>query len=743
MSIKDHKNWLVWKEKHKPTSALTGKQAGWNRNLSTYAEAEQFCLYNKGYQIGLCFSEDLPYIGLDLDACIGSEGIEDWARDAILTLVDSMVIDNKSVSGTGIKVVLKCSAEVKRGVKYIDAEQHGDHKPQIELFSDNKYFALTSPFLISDDDAQEVDLKVLSEVMGYDVSETAEATEAQPEGDTTPEELRKYLSKLDVLDYNTRDTWFKMMQAAHHGTGGSDEGREVFKEWSMGDPSQFNEAAFNNDWGSCKPKGKNRMVTIATMIAEIPREERPRIEPEQDFEVMPVVQGNLLPWLVNDSMRNHASVVGQMAQDPVGKICKFVSEWGKWIIYSDGIWVIDNSGCMFHSVVMDYVEGLKSRIPNTGGEESAKALGWISSLLNSNQTQGVIKQAKGQRGLAIKVADITENKYLLNFKNGTYDLKEDKFRAHSPEDFCFHQCDTNYVEGQEAPTWERVINDVFAGDLDLIRYVRRLMGLSITGDCSDPVFNIFYGDGCNGKSTMVQCIADLLGSYSGHLPSELLDSRKGLHPTYMAQLHNARLAIFAELEADVPLAESTVKKLTSQDTIEARRMRENPWFFKPTHTSIICTNHRPMIKGRDTGIWRRIRLVPFTVDLESRKDVTIPDRLREEFAGIANWLIQGYREFVAEGVGSCKAVDDATEMYRVDEDEFARVADDLFTHKAGNDLLVVDAFQSYVRTGGKLGRKKFCMEMQRVGHGKVRKAVNGSRPYVFENLMLAHKDFGG
>ena len=125
MSIKNYKNWCVWKQKHQPTSALTGKTAGWNKNLSTFAEAEQFCLYNAGYKIGLCFSEDLPYVGLDLDACIGDDNLEDWARDVVLSLVDSMVIDNKSVSGTGMKVVLRCSKAIKRGVKFVEARQHG------------------------------------------------------------------------------------------------------------------------------------------------------------------------------------------------------------------------------------------------------------------------------------------------------------------------------------------------------------------------------------------------------------------------------------------------------------------------------------------------------------------------------------------------------------------------------------------------------------------------------------------
>ncbi len=744
MSIKSYKNWLVWERKDRPTSALTGKQAGWNRNLSTYSEAKQFCEDNPSFRLGICFSKDLPFVGLDLDSCIDSEGkTESWAADMLakLSTEDSATVVNTSVSGTGVKVILPCSGSIKRGVRFVEAKRHGGHVPQIELFTDNKYFALTESLVIVED-AKEVDIKSLSEVMGYDVSQIEEVKPSGAQaGTTSPDELKSMLDKLDIMDYQNRQDWIRMMQAAHHGTAGSQEGKEVFNDWSSGDAEQYNKHSVDRDWDSLKLDAA-RPVTVATIVKAMKPEDRPRIEPESDFDKLPVKEGNLLPWLLNEASRNHSNVVRQLSEDPEGRLCKFVEDWGQWIIYSDGAWRIDSGGSRFHGIVMEFLCRLSSRIPESGGEESAKAEAWISNLLNYNNTNGVIKQAKGERGLRIGLGDIGESPYLLNFRNGTYDLKEDKFRGHSPEDFCFHQCNTDYVEGQTSPTWERVINDVFAGDDDLIRYVRRLLGLSITGNCSDPVFNIFYGDGCNGKSTIVQCIADLLGSYSSHLPSELLDNRKDMHPTYMAKLHNARLAIFAEMEADVPLAESTVKKLTSQDTIEARRMRENPWHFQPSHTSVICTNHRPLIKGRDAGIWRRLRLVPFTVNLEDKKDITIPSKLREELAGVANWLIQGYREFVAMGVGTCKAVDEATEMYRVNEDEFARVAEDLFTKKAGSFVLVVDAFQSYVRTGGRLGRKKFCMEMERIGLPRTRKSVNGTKPYVFQNIALSNNEFG-
>jgi len=245
--------------------------------LSTFAEAEQFCFDNPGFQIGLCFSPDLPYVGLDLDSCVGGDGVEGWAKNILLSLSDSVVAENKSVSGTGCKIVLKCSRQVKRGVRFVDAAKHGDHVPQVELFSDSKYFALTSPLLILDE-ADEVNLENLSDVMGYDVTDLrkAESSEATA-GDVTPSELEQMLAKLDVLNYDSRESWFRMLSAAHHATGGSDEGLEVFRSWSSGDADSFNECHLQRDWESLDT-GSARPITIATIVRELAPEDRPRIE---------------------------------------------------------------------------------------------------------------------------------------------------------------------------------------------------------------------------------------------------------------------------------------------------------------------------------------------------------------------------------------------------------------------------------------------------------------------------------
>tara|TARA_R110002020_G_scaffold368536_2_gene580344 strand:+ start:2724 stop:4979 length:2256 start_codon:yes stop_codon:yes gene_type:complete len=740
------RNWVVWQQKHQPMSCLTGKNSGWNRSLGTYYEAVQFCLNasTDQYKLGYCFTLETPFVGLDLDACRNPDtgDIAVWAMRIWNTLKDSIVLSNVSVSGTGVKLILRCDQSLKRGVDFVDETGFGDHKPQVELFCSSKYFALTD--FDQDDinhDASPVNTNLLSAVMGYDVTDIAPEIKTTTSGDTLPSELADLLSRLDVMEFQDRDRWIKVMQASHHSTGGSDAGKEVFKKWSAGDEGSYSESDTERDWNSLNLDAA-RPVTLGTIISMIPPERRKRIEPEQEFEAVEQVSTRVLPWLLNEMLRTHEKLVRQFVMEV--KTLRYVAEWKQWIAYVDGKWIVDAGESIKHGIVMDYISDMADRVPNTDGEEAAKASMWASRLGNWNNTNALLKQLRGARELNISSEQLLDNQYLLNFTNGTYDLKADEFREHRLDDYCMQQCDTDYVDGAEATNWIRAVGEIFGGDQELVSYVRRLLGKSIAGDNSSPTFNVFFGDGCNGKSTIVQTVGNLLGEYSCSLPSEMLDSRKELHPTYFAKLFGKRLAMFAEMEANTPLAEGIVKKITSSDAIEARRMYENLWSFDPTHTAIICTNHKPKIKGQDTGIWRRMRLIPFEVDLTKRVDKTLQGKLDREKAGISNWLIEGFREYRKQGEGVCQAVTDATSDYRNDQDVFAEVAGELFEKVQGEFVKTSDAHSHYARSGGRYGRKTFVTEMKRIGYEAGRVQKNGSRVMAFLDMRIVNElsEFG-
>ncbi len=149
----------------------------------------------------------------------------------------------------------------------------------------------------------------------------------------------------------------------------------------------------------------------------------------------------------------------------------------------------------------------------------------------------------------------------------------------------------------------------------------------------------------------------------------LLVKHGDVHPTERADLFGKRFIAAVETEDGRRLNESLVKELTGNDTIKARRMREDFWAFKPTWKIALCTNHKPTVRGTDHGIWRRIRLVPFTQTFDGdRQNLKLPERLRAEADGILAWAVRGCLNWQQQGLGTAEAVVQATEAYRAEQD---------------------------------------------------------------------------
>ena len=201
-------------------------------------------------------------------------------------------------------------------------------------------------------------------------------------------------------------------------------------------------------------------------------------------------------------------------------------------------------------------------------------------------------------------------------------------------------------------------------------FLQRALGYCLTGDVSEQVLLLFYGMGKNGKSTLVNVLLTLLGPYAMKATSELLMvTRSDRHPTERADLFRKRLVATIETSAGGRLNEVFVKEATGGDPIRARRMREDFWQFDPTHKIILATNHKPEIRGTDYAIWRRMRLVPFTVVIPpEERDGRLSEKLRAEYPGILAWLVQGCLQWQQKGLGEPEEVMQATEDYRHEMD---------------------------------------------------------------------------
>lgn len=287
---------------------------------------------------------------------------------------------------------------------------------------------------------------------------------------------------------------------------------------------------------------------------------------------------------------------------------------------------------------------------------------------NASKLEAAIKVLATQ--LQVTIAELDRDPWLLNVANGTIDLRTAELRSHDPEDLITQITDVEWDDDARAPTWEAFVSGVMGGDLQLAMYLQRLVGYSLTGLTTEHALAFFYGGGRNGKSTFVNTVRTMLGEYACAAPRDLLFQRRGEgHPTDLARLYGKRLAVCAEIGEHTVLDEAKVKDLTGGDAVSVRRMREDFWDLIPTHKLLISGNHKPHVQGDDLGIWRRIRLVPWSVTVDiAAVDKDLPTKLRAELVGILRWAVMGCLEWARVGLAEPEAIQRATSEYREEND---------------------------------------------------------------------------
>ena len=281
-----------------------------------------------------------------------------------------------------------------------------------------------------------------------------------------------------------------------------------------------------------------------------------------------------------------------------------------------------------------------------------------------------------EEGIVVSPDDLDADPYLLNCRNGTFDLREGELRPHDPADLLTKMAGTAYDPAAEGRVFAAFLERV-QPDPDMRGYLARLLGHALEGRIVSHVLPIFHGDGGNGKGTLIAAVLAALGDYADAADPELLTARTfDAHPTGTADLYGLRLAVLHESDHGRRLAEGTVKRLTGGDRLKARRMREDFWSFEPSHTFVMLTNHRPVVSGADEGIWRRLRLVPWDVVIPpAERDEELGDRLALERAAVLAWLVAGYHDWRARGLADPEPVTRATDAYRAESDALGRFLD--------------------------------------------------------------------
>jgi putative DNA primase/helicase len=296
-----------------------------------------------------------------------------------------------------------------------------------------------------------------------------------------------------------------------------------------------------------------------------------------------------------------------------------------------------------------------------------KVLRWHEQSQNASRIDAAVKILRTR--LVVHLAELDSNPWLFNVANGTIDLTTASLRPHDRDDLITQISNVEWYDGATCPTWDGFVTGVMGGNRELAIYLQRLIGYAMTGTTREHILAFFYGTGLNGKSTFMSTIRTMFGDYACAAARDLLfeDKHGHRHPEELARLYGKRMVVCAEIGEHNSFDEAKVKDLTGGDVVSCRRMRENSWDLVPTHTLFISGNHKPVVKGDDIGIWRRIRLVPWTVTV-TEVDKDLGEKLKRELPGILRWAVVGCFEWLEHGLAEPEAVRTATADYRSESD---------------------------------------------------------------------------
>lgn len=303
---------------------------------------------------------------------------------------------------------------------------------------------------------------------------------------------------------------------------------------------------------------------------------------------------------------------------------------------------------------------------------------------SDGKIKAMVNQAMTQSRLIITETD--KNDYLLNIKNGTLNLKTGLLEKHDRRNFCTKVVNVEYSPKAQCPNWTEFINKIFIGDAELINYIQKSIGYSMTGDANLQCFYILHGNGANGKGTFIKTIMRFLGDYADGLDAKSLMEKMGDEGTReeIAGLIGKRFVNVNEMKGSKSFDEGLLKSLTSgaDETVKVRNLYESSFNLKPTFKLWMSTNHMPKINNDDEGIWRRVRKIPFKYKfVDGDKDVNFfENKLIPEMSGILNWAIEGCLKWQQEGEHVPDVVKASVDEYRIDSDPIQRfIAEECIT----------------------------------------------------------------
>jgi len=408
------------------------------------------------------------------------------------------------------------------------------------------------------------------------------------------------------------------------------------------------------------PEERDRLrAEYAAVPVEAPLEHEPEVAQAQAAATVVLVDAPLT------DTGNAERLVAAFGAD-----LRYVPAWKTWFVWTGKRWSRDDLGTVREKAKHVARQILLHAASIEDDDRRKKIAAWGASSQSAGRIRAMVELAQTIPDVTATPADFDRDPWAFNVENGTIDLRTGVLRPHERADLITKISDVAYDDEAPCPTFVRFLDRVMGSNGDLVAFLRRAAGYSLTGHTAERVVFFLSGIGRNGKSTLLEALRHVLGDYGMTAPvTTLMAKEKGAATNDVARLQGARFVSASEAEDGHRLATAVVKAMTGNDTIAARFLYGEFFEFRPEFKIWFATNHKPQVSATDQAIWDRLRLIPFDVRIpESEVDPDLPAKLRTEAAGILAWAVRGCVEWQTCGLGTPPEVQQATDAYRGEMD---------------------------------------------------------------------------
>ena len=720
--MRSAKRWVLWKLAEKdgrktkiPVNAMTGYGAKSNDpdTWATFEEAKGKIDYY-GCD-GLGFMLGNGYFGVDLDHALDNKPLMAEFADALKSYTEI------SQSGEGLHIVCK-------GILPPGNRRRGN----VEMYDSARFFALTGnipqgreyPLADRTEEIKPLWEKYLGEVKPAPVPDGAyvykkESAPIRAIGKLSDDEIvrraieSKNGSIFNLLYYGQWDGIYPSQSEADAAFC------SLLAFWTGRDAEQMDRIfraskLYRPKWDNKRGAKTYGEMTIGSAIAKC-----------QDV------------YQPGDSSRVYDLSTGEVraskrySLDDTGNAQRFVDRFGDgirynfdnkcWTVWDGRTWVKDVKQTVKSKADVMIEEMKEEAIKEPDQKRMGDMLKNIKHLASNSGKEAMLKEAMHMGAMATTNADYDKDKWLLNCSNGVIDLRTGELLPHDRSKMIAKntgiECDLN----GKAPTWEKCLSNIFKGSEQLVSFVKKAIGYSLTGSTKEQCFFQCHGDGSNGKSVFFNTLFSALGDYALNAQVDSILTRKGQSSGNaspdIARMKGARFVRTNEPSEGARFNEGLVKQLTGGDVITARYLYGTDFEFRPEFKLWIACNYKIAVRGTDKGIWRRVRLIPFEATFEGASDdKDMETKLKKELPQILGWAVKGCLEWQKEGLEPPDEVKEATKEYREEMDiveSFCKecVEKDRSSRERASD--VFRAYKDWATTGNEwcMSQSKFGVEM--------------------------------